>query len=315
MTTMPKTVCPMTAEQFLATAPTLTACLGEGRKGSLAALYVAPRGFSTGSVGLYGGDKVRLDVGAHRSVVVQVGATITAIGSKAMSTEQKGKLLAALKPLMLTFHGDAVQGEDVVDAEGESGKARLFSSGGFGWNWNSKLSLDGQEFQVGINAVIVGSKDAARGNVPVQAGGVKTTAEHDAQEAARVAKLKSDAIAKAESDKREALARAEAQRVAREADEAKAKAKLEADAAQARKDHAEGQRQVEAKHAAVKAEASNEDAVAKLQALVATLQAQLQAQAAPKAKRPTKAEREAAARAKSDAAAADAIRNAGKQGQ
>ena len=76
-----KTVCPVSKEAFLASAPTLTLLvrLPDGTTRDLGA--VAPREFSTGSFGWNVNAKTVVEVGGQ-AVSVQVGANLTVVGSK-----------------------------------------------------------------------------------------------------------------------------------------------------------------------------------------------------------------------------------------
>ena len=70
-----KTECPVTSEEFMKGAPVMTAAFN-GQS-----LVGAPKINSTGSFGYYLQGKITLDVGG-KAVTFQVGANVTAIGSK-----------------------------------------------------------------------------------------------------------------------------------------------------------------------------------------------------------------------------------------
>lgn len=71
----PSTVCPVSREDFLASAKPVSANVG----GVLMALGV--KEFSTGSYGFYGNGKITLEVGGV-PVVFQAAVNLTAVGSK-----------------------------------------------------------------------------------------------------------------------------------------------------------------------------------------------------------------------------------------
>lgn len=70
-----KTVCPITREQFANEAPAIVVNIG-GQTFTL-----APREFSTGSMGWNLSDKIRVTIGG-KEVTVQIGLNLTVVGSK-----------------------------------------------------------------------------------------------------------------------------------------------------------------------------------------------------------------------------------------
>ena len=76
-----KTACPVSREVFRAKAPRTLAITVNGKP--VAAEY---KEFSTGSMGWYAGSKITVDV-AGKPVKVQVGITLTVIGSKELPQE------------------------------------------------------------------------------------------------------------------------------------------------------------------------------------------------------------------------------------
>ena len=83
-----KTACPITRDEFLAQAKSVEITINGQPLSALA------REFSTGSFGWHFGDKVTLKVG-DTLVKVQVGMTLTVIGSKEAPRGVNGALEAA----------------------------------------------------------------------------------------------------------------------------------------------------------------------------------------------------------------------------
>lgn len=152
-----KTACPITLAAFLAAAPTVRLTVERPEVDAEDRIVAAPRQFSTGNLGLWAQDKVKISVGGQ-DVKCQFQATITLLGSGFMSEEQKSQALAAMKPLTLGLHvgDDEIDGPRVYDASGTG--ARQFSTGSFGWNFTAKIDA----FQLGVNVTVVGSKEAPR---------------------------------------------------------------------------------------------------------------------------------------------------------
>jgi hypothetical protein len=78
--TAPRTTCPVTRSEFRGNAKPLTASIA-GQP-----VVVDVKEFSTGSMGWYAGSKITVDV-AGKPVKVQVGITLTVIGSKELPQE------------------------------------------------------------------------------------------------------------------------------------------------------------------------------------------------------------------------------------
>jgi len=65
-TTTARKLCPITLEQFKAAAPSLYVSFDRGDLAADYVLYVSPKAFSTGSIGLWGQDKIQPKIGGCR---------------------------------------------------------------------------------------------------------------------------------------------------------------------------------------------------------------------------------------------------------
>lgn len=140
--------CPVSRDEFHRSAATLTLAIG----GS--GLVAEPKEFSTGSVGWWLNGKASIAVG-ERMVAVQISGQMVAVGTKG---KDNTALFAAMKPFSVGIG-------PVAAAQNMMGAARDYEkTGSFGWYVNGKaVVMVGNEVvtvQVGVNAVVVGSKDA-----------------------------------------------------------------------------------------------------------------------------------------------------------
>lgn len=140
--------CLVTRDEFHRDAATLTLAIG----GS--GLVAEPKEFSTGSVGWWLNGKASIAVG-ERMVAVQISGQMVAVGTKG---KDNTALFAAMKPFSVGIG-------PVAAAQNMMGAARDYEkTGSFGWYVNGKaVVMVGNEVvtvQVGVNAVVVGSKDA-----------------------------------------------------------------------------------------------------------------------------------------------------------
>lgn len=164
--TTARKLCPITLEQFKAAAPSLYVSFDRGDLPADFVLYVSPKAFSTGSIGLWGQDKIQPKIGGL-AVPCQVGANMILCGTGTAPKEVRDTAFTQLKGMRLGFHfvaagQDAPQGDGVKLAITKA----PFSTGSFGWNVSAKLAitdgpLSGDMLQVGINVTAAGSKPQA----------------------------------------------------------------------------------------------------------------------------------------------------------
>lgn len=109
------------------------------RLGAMATDEVAPKAFSTGSKGFFGSGKITVEGVRYQA---QVSAIL--VGS---NKDEKAKVKASLADVsarLVPF---------IEENLTERGAAKPFSSGKTGFHGQGKITVDGQTFQVGVQAV------------------------------------------------------------------------------------------------------------------------------------------------------------------